>query len=243
MSGSAVTPVAFAATFPDGLTSAEAARRIAQFGPNAVVEPRAHPLRRVLRHFWSPVPWMLEATIALQLAIGEHVEAGMITALLVLNVALGLFQENRADAALALLKQRLSLRARVRRDGSWRECAAADLVPGDIVQLSLGVVVPADLRVMTGTLLIDQSMLTGESMPVEIGPGDTAYAGGLVRRGEAIGETVATGTRTYFGRTAELVRTAQCREQRAAHGARRGPQPDDPQLCDRGRHRGLRHHH
>src|SRR5579872_7075652 len=203
MNPPAAAPAESLATVQDGLTEAEAARRLAQFGPNAVVESRAHPLWRVLRHFWSPVPWMLEATIALQLAIGERVEAGMIAALLVLNVALGVFQENRADAALELLKERLSLRARVRRDGSWRECPAADVVPGDVVQLSLGAIVPADLQLLTGTLLVDQSMLTGESMPVEIGPGDTVYAGGLVRRGEAIGQTVATGTQTYFGRTAE----------------------------------------
>jgi H+-transporting ATPase len=104
MSFLAAGPGASLATFPDGLTGAEAARRLAQFGPNAVVEQRRHPLSRVLRHFWSPVTWMLEATIALQLAIGERVEAGMIAALLVLNVALGVFQENRAGAALALLK-------------------------------------------------------------------------------------------------------------------------------------------
>jgi H+-transporting ATPase len=200
--------VAPAALLPEGLTGAEAARRLAEFGPNAVVEPRAHPIWQILRHFWSPVPWMLETTIALQLTIGERVEAGMILALLVANVALGVFQENRANAALALLKQRLSLQARVRRDGAWRECPAAELVPGDIVQLSLGTVVPADLRLLSGSVLIDQSMLTGESIPVEKGPADAAYAGGLVRRGEAVGETTATGTRTYFGRTAELVRTA-----------------------------------
>jgi H+-transporting ATPase len=216
----AADPATSPAAFPDGLTAAEAARRLAQFGPNAVIESQAHPLWRVARHFWSPVPWMLEVTIALQLAIGERVEPSMIAALLMLNVALGVFQENRADAALALLKERLSLRARVRRDGAWCECPAADLVPDDIVQLSLGTVVPADVRLLTGALLIDQSMLTGESMPVEIGPGDTAYAGGLVRRGEAIGEIAATGARTYFGRTAELVRTAhvESSEQRTVLG-------------------------
>lgn len=144
----------------------------------------------------------------------------MIATLLILNVGLGVFQENRANTALALLKQRLALKARVRRDGVWAEAAAADLVPGDIVQLSLGGVVPADLRIIAGMLLLDQSMLTGESIPAEAEPGKVAYAGGLVRRGEATAEVVATGTRTYFGRAAELVRVAhvESSEQKAVLG-------------------------
>jgi H+-transporting ATPase len=198
-------------TQPDlssGLSGAEAERRLRQFGPNAVVEERVNLFRRVLRHFWAPVPWMLEATIALQLAIGQHLTALLIALLLVMNVALGVVQESRADAALALLKQRLSLRSRVRRDGAWLDLPAADLVPDDIVHVSLGEVVPADVTLLSGALLIDQSMLTGESVPVEMTPGKTAYAGGLVRRGEAVARVAATGTRTYFGRTAELVSVA-----------------------------------
>ncbi|MEJ1977128.1 MAG: HAD-IC family P-type ATPase [Acetobacteraceae bacterium] len=193
---------------PAGLSSAEAARRQTEFGPNAVAEEQIHPLKRVLLHFWSPVPWMLEATIVLQIVIGERIEALLVAALLILNVALGVFQEGRANAALALLKQRLALRVRVRRDGAWADALAAVLVPGDIVQVSLGSVVPADLRMIDGSLLLDQSMLTGESVPAETEPGKTVYAGALVRRGEAIAEVVATGTRTYFGRAAELVRIA-----------------------------------
>jgi H+-transporting ATPase len=206
-----------AAAAPDGLSAAEAARLLTEYGPNAVVEESAGVGRRILRHFWAPVPWMLEVTIALQLAIGERVEALMIATLLLANVALGVFQESRADAALALLKQRLALKARVRRDGIWSELAAAVLVPGDVVQVSLGSVVPADLRLVAGHLLLDQSMLTGESIPVEADAGATAYSSALVRRGEAIGEVVATGQRTFFGRTAELVRVAhvESSEQRA----------------------------
>ncbi len=205
---------------PGGLSSAEAARRLAEIGPNAVVEERVHPAARIARHFWSPVPWMLEATVILQIAIGERVEAGLIAVLLLLNVALGVFQESRATAALALLKERLALRARVLRDGAWIDAPAADLVPGDVVQLSLGSVVPADARIIAGTLLLDQSMLTGESMPAEAQRGKTAYAGALVRRGEATAEIVATGSHTYFGRAAELVRTAhvESSEQQAVMG-------------------------
>jgi H+-transporting ATPase len=151
---------------------------------------------------------MLEATIVLQMVIGQWVTASMIAALLILNVLLGAFQEIRADAALALLKKRLMLKARVRRDGTWMDGPAADLVPDDIVQISLGDVVPADITLIDGSLLLDQSMLTGESVPVETEAGGTAYAGGLVRRGAAIARVTATGTRTYFGRTAELVNLA-----------------------------------
>jgi len=191
-----------------GLTGAEARRRLQEIGPNAVVEKRIHPLQRAARHFWAPVPWMLEATVALQIALGQWLTASLIAALLLLNVVLGAIQETRADAALALLKQRLLLKSRVRRDGAWIDMPAAELVPGDIVEVSLGDVVPADLTLLGGSLLVDQSMLTGESIPVELEAGKTAYAGSLVRRGEAIAEVAATGTRTYFGRTAELVSAA-----------------------------------
>ncbi|HTX49684.1 MAG TPA: HAD-IC family P-type ATPase [Caulobacteraceae bacterium] len=203
-----------------GLSSAEAARRLAEFGPNAAPEEPEHPVKRILRHFWSPVPWMLEATVVLQLLIGERVEALMIVVLLLLNVALGVFQETRANATLQLLKQRLAPRAKVRRDGVWVDRPAADIVTGDIVQLSLGGIVPADLRVLDGAVLLDQSMLTGESIAVDVGPGKTAYAGALVRRGEATGEVAATGVHTFFGRTAELVRIAQVEssEQKAVMG-------------------------
>jgi len=193
---------------PAGLGAAEAERRRAEFGPNAVDEEKPHPLAQVARHFWSPVPWMLEASIVLQAVFGAWLPALMIAVLLLLNVALGVFQEGRANAALALLKRRLTLKVRLRRDGMWMDAPASDLVPGDVVQISLGSVVPADLRIIGGSLLLDQSMLTGESVPAEIGAGEEAYAGGLVRRGEAIAEVMATGTRTYFGRTAELVRVA-----------------------------------
>ena len=203
-----------------GLSTAEATARRAEFGPNTTVEQEVHPLKRWAVHFWAPVPWMLEATIVLQIAIGQRLSALLIAILLIVNVALGVFQENRANAALALLKQRLSLKCRVERDGAWIEAPAADLVPSDLVQISLGEVVPADIRLVKGSLLVDQSMLTGESIPVEIESGSTTYAGGLVRRGEAIAKVIATGRRTYYGRTAELVSTAhvESAEQKAVLG-------------------------
>ena len=193
---------------PNGLTSDEARRRLAKFGPNAVPDTALHPLRMALDKFWAPVPWMLEAAIVLELALGKYVEAGIIAALLVFNAALGLFQESRAQATLAALKSRLALNASVRRDGAWKTIQAVELVPGDVVKLSLGAVVAADVKLTAGEILLDQSMLTGESIPIEAGAGVQTYAGALVRRGEAVAEVTATGARTKFGRTAELVRTA-----------------------------------
>src|ERR1700729_653124 len=191
-----------------GLTTDEARRRLAKSGPNAMPDTSAHPIRRALEKFWAPVPWMLEADIVVELALGKYVEAGIIALLLVFNAALGLFQESRAQATLAALKSRLALNASVQRDGAWKTVPATEVVSGDVVKLSLGAVVAADVKLTRGEILLDQSMLTGESVPIEAGAGVQTYAGALVRRGEAVAEVTATGARTKFGRTAELVRTA-----------------------------------
>jgi H+-transporting ATPase len=193
---------------PSGLTSDEARSRLAKVGPNAMPDTSMHPLRMAVEKLWAPVPWMLEAAIALELVLGKYVEAAIIAGLLVFNAALGLFQESRAQATLAALKSRLALSASVRRDGAWKTVPAAELVPGDVVKLSLGGVVAADVHIASGEVLLDQSMLTGESVPIEAGAGVQTFAGALVRRGEAVAEVTATGARTKFGRTAELVRTA-----------------------------------
>jgi H+-transporting ATPase len=202
-------PAAMAKDHPSGgLSSDEARRRLQASGPNAMPDISAHPLRRALLKFWAPVPWMLEAAIVLELVLGKDVEAGIITCLLVFNAALGLFQEGRAQATLLALKSRLALSASVRRDDVWKIVPAAELVVGDVVKLSLGGVVAADVKLTDGEVLLDQSMLTGESVPIEAGAGVQTFAGALVRRGEAVAEVTATGARTKFGRTAELVRTA-----------------------------------
>jgi H+-transporting ATPase len=195
-------------TLAGGLSSAEAARLLQKDGPNAMPDTALHPLRRALHKFWAPVPWMLEAAVALELGLGKYVEAAMIAALLVFNAVLGLLQESRAQATLAALKSRLALNASVRRDGAWKTIPAAELVVGDLVKLSLGGVVAADATLRAGEVLLDQSMLTGESAPVEAAAGIQTFAGALVRRGEAVAAVTATGSRTKFGRTAELVRTA-----------------------------------
>lgn len=191
-----------------GLASDEARERLAKYGPNAVPDTAIQPWRMALAKFWAPVPWMLEAAIILQTVLHEYVEAAVIAGLLVFNAALGFFQEGRAQATLAALKSRLALTASVRRDGAWKNIPATELVPDDTVKLSLGGVVAADVKLVDGSILLDQSMLTGESVPIEAGPGLQTYAGALVRRGEATAIVTATGARTKFGHTAELVRTA-----------------------------------
>jgi H+-transporting ATPase len=191
-----------------GLTGDEARRRLENSGPNAMPDTAGHPLGRALAKFWAPVPWMLEAAIVLEVALGKYVEAAVIAVLLTFNAALGFFQEGRAQATLAALKSRLALNASVKRDNAWAIVPAASLVVGDVVKLSVGAVVAADVRVAQGSVLLDQSMLTGESVPIEAGAGFETYAGALVRRGEAVAEVTATGAHTKFGRTAELVRTA-----------------------------------
>jgi H+-transporting ATPase len=192
-----------------GLTSAEASERLQRFGTNAIAEPRPRSLVALARMFWGLVPWMLEGAIVIDLILGRWVEAGVIGALVVFNALLGFFQQTRAQRALGLLRQRLTVTARVRRDGRWQELPAAQLVPGDLVHLRVGDIVPADVGVTEGRVQVDQSQLTGESLPVDQEPGGTAYAGSLIARGEATGVVSATGARTYFGKTAELVRVAE----------------------------------
>lgn len=193
---------------PKGLTSDEARARLEKDGPNAMPDTSAHPLRNALAKFWAPVPWLLEASIVLELALHKYSEAAVIAALLIFNAALAYFQESRAQATLTALKSRLALNASVERDGAWKTVPASELVCGDIVKLSLGAVVAADVHLTGGSVQLDQSMLTGESLPIEAGAGFDTYAGALVRRGEATAVVTATGVRTKFGRTAELVRTA-----------------------------------
>ena len=210
--GTAATPSSSATPVEEiaakGLTSNEAQGRLEKDGPNAMPDTSVHPLRNALIKFWAPVPWLLEASIVLQVVLHKYFEAAVIAGLLVFNAALAYLQEGRAQATLTALKSRLALNASVQRDGAWKTIPAAELVCGDLVKLSLGGVVAADVHLVGGSVLLDQSMLTGESLPMEAGPGMDTYAGALVRRGEATAEVTATGVRTKFGRTAELVRTA-----------------------------------
>ncbi|WP_158742712.1 HAD-IC family P-type ATPase [Acidisphaera sp. L21] len=196
------TPVLQSAT---GLTEAEATRRLAQFGTNTMPDTVARPWRRAVGKFWAPVPWMLEAAIALELGLGKYFEASVIFGLLLFNSIIGLVQEGRAQQTLKALKSSLAMNAFVLRDGQWRVLQAARLVPGDTVKLSLGGVVAADADISDGQVLVDQSMLTGESVPIQANAGTRVYAGSLIRRGEAMAVVSTTGSHTKFGRTAELV--------------------------------------
>jgi H+-transporting ATPase len=192
-----------------GLTSEQAFERLKQYGPNAVAETRQNPLLVFLKKLWAPVPWMLEITILLELYLGKNTEAIVILVLLIFNAILSFTQENRAQNALALLRQKLTVQTRTRRDGRWTLVPAQDLVPGDIIHLRMGDLISADACLIDGLVEIDQSALTGESIPIEAGAGQVAYAGAVVKRGEATGEIIATGPGTKFGKTAELVREAK----------------------------------
>ena len=191
-----------------GLSAAEAGHRLPQFGANAIADRQVAAWRQLVAHLWAPVPWMLEAVIVLQLLLGRHLEASVIAVLLLFNAVVAYVQERRATDALALLRHQLHVRARVLRDATWQQIPAAQLVPGDVVHVRAGDLVPADLALFDGVVALDQAALTGESLPVDAGPGQPAYTGAIVCQGEATGEVVATGARTFFGRTAELVRSS-----------------------------------
>jgi len=192
-----------------GLSSAEARARLERDGRNEVPEKPDRPLLRFLRRFWGLSAWMLELIMVLSLALGKYSDLAVVTALLVVNAAIGFAQEGRTAAAVAMLRRRLQVGARVLRDGAWGTLPARELVRGDVVRLRRGDIIPADVRLTEGELALDQSALTGESAEVACGTGDTAHSGALVRRGECSAEVLATGTRTLFGRTTELVALAR----------------------------------
>lgn len=181
-----------------GLSSAEAARRLAANGPNAIPEVRRSRLKLLAGKFWAPVPWLLELAVVLELILGDYVQALVFAILLIFNAVLAFAQEGRAQAAVELLRQRLTVTARVERDGQWTQVPAGELVVGDLVHVRQGDLVPADLKLVDGRVELDQSALTGESRAVSAEPGDPGYSGSVVVRGEASGEVLATGTATFF---------------------------------------------
>jgi H+-transporting ATPase len=198
------------ATTADGLTVAEAALRLQRYGPNEIKEKSHNPIITFLAFFWGPIPWMIEVAAILAAVIHHWETFAIIIAMLLVNAGVGFWQRQKADHAIALLKQQIALLAVVRRNGQWVQTPAAELVPGDLVRVRLGDIVPADLKLFQGDyLLIDEAALTGESLPVEKHPGDVAYAGSVVRQGEMDALVVATGTSTYFGQTATLVEEAR----------------------------------
>ncbi len=197
------------ASSPDGLTQAEAQKRLLQYGPNEIEEKKTNPLLKFLGYFWGPIPWMIEVAVILSGVVRHWPDFGIILLLLVANALVGFWEERQASDAIAALKARLAIKARVKRDGKWTDPAARELVPGDVIRMRLGDIVPADARLLDGDPVeVDQSALTGESLPAERKPGEAVFSGSIIRRGEIGALVYATGTNTYFGKTAQLVQEA-----------------------------------
>ncbi len=192
-----------------GLSAAEAANRVREVGPNALEEKHVTLLQRILPYFWGPIPWMIEAAALLSLLTRDWNDFLVIATLLLFNAIIGFREEASAAGALAALKGQLALKARVLRDGEWREIEARDLAPGDIARIRLGDIIPADVKLIEGDYLsVDQAALTGESLPVGKTAGDVAFSGSIAKQGEMVAVVTGTGANTFFGRTAKLVETA-----------------------------------
>ncbi len=192
-----------------GLTSEEAGRRLEQFGPNALESKKEGPLKKFFGYFWGPIPWMIEVAAILSALVRHWDDFVIILALLVFNAVIGFWQEFKAANALEALKSQLAIKARVLRSGKWQDIDATELVPGDIARLRLGDIIPADVKLIDGDYLsVDQSALTGESLPVTKKVGGVAYSGSVAKQGEMVALVLSTGEETFFGRTAKLVEDA-----------------------------------
>jgi len=193
----------------EGLSGQEAAHRLEQYGPNALSQEKQSELKKLLSYFWGPIPWMIEIAALLSLLVQHWADLIIILVMLLFNAAIGFWEEHKAANALEALKGQLALRARALRDGKWTGVEAKDLVPGDVVRLRLGDVVPADAVCLEGDYLsVDQAALTGESLPVTRKVGQEIYSGSVVKQGEMVAMVSGTGANTFFGRTAKLVETA-----------------------------------
>jgi H+-transporting ATPase len=194
---------------PQGLAAAEAEQRLTRFGPNAISEKSTSAFVKFMGYLWGPIPWMIEAAAILSLIVRHWVDLAIIGALLLFNAVVGFWQEYQAGNAVAALKKKLALQSRVRRNGTWQMIDAKELVPGDIIRLRPGDIIPADAKLIEGDYLsVDQSALTGESLPVNKEKEDVVYSGAIAKQGEMIALVTATGAQTYFGRTARLVASA-----------------------------------
>ena len=193
-----------------GLSSSEAENRLKKFGPNEIQSKKASPILKLLKKFVGPISLMLFAITGLSISLGKYIDAYIILGLVVFNALAGFLEEYKADNTLELLKQKLSVMVSVKRNGSWAKLPSKSIVPGDIIRLRMGDIVPADCKVIEGDYVsVDQSMLTGESLPVDKKAGDLLYSSSVVKGGEATGLVVSTGSNTSFGKTTELVKTAR----------------------------------
>ncbi|MGA8728309.1 MAG: plasma-membrane proton-efflux P-type ATPase [Terracidiphilus sp.] len=193
----------------DGLSQAEAEKRLTQYGPNAITEKKTNVLLKFFSYFWGPIPWMIEGAVILSGVVRHWMDLSIILFLLFSNAVVAFWEEHQAGNAIAALKAKLAVNARAKRDGKWTTPKASELVPGDVVRLRLGDIIPADARLLEGdSVEVDQSALTGESLPVTIKPGGAVFSGSILRQGEIDALVYATGTNTYFGKTAQLVEEA-----------------------------------
>jgi H+-transporting ATPase len=194
---------------PDGLSEAEAQKRLTQYGPNEIEEKKTNSFLKFLTYFWGPIPWMIEAAVILSAVARHWPDFFIILLLLLANAVVGFWEEHQAGNAIAALKAKLSINARVRRDGKWTTPEARELVPGDVIRVRLGDIVPADARLLEGDPIeVDQSALTGESLPATRKSGEAVFSGSIIRQGEIDAMVYATGVNTYFGKTAQLVQEA-----------------------------------
>ncbi len=194
---------------PDGLTQAEAQKRLTQYGPNEIEEKKTNPFLKFLTYFWGPIPWMIEGAVILSGVVRHWLDFFIILLLLVSNAVVGFWEEHQAGNAIAALKAKLAIKATVKRDRKWINPAARELVPGDVIRVRLGDIVPADARLLAGDPVeVDQSALTGESLPATRKTGEAVFSGSIIRQGEIDAMVYATGENTYFGRTAQLVQEA-----------------------------------
>src|ERR1039457_2845867 len=193
----------------EGLSQAEAQKRLTQYGPNEIEEKKINPFLKFLTYYWGPIPWMIEGAVILSGVVRHWPDFFIILLLLIANGVVGFWEEREAGNAIAALKAKLAVNARVKRDGKWVTPAARELVPGDVIRLRLGDIVPADARLLEGDPVeVDQSALTGESLPVTRKPGEAVFSGSIIRRGEIGAMVYGTGANTYFGKTAQLVQEA-----------------------------------
>ena len=193
-----------------GLSSSECNKRLREYGENILEATKKSIWLRLVSFFWGPIPWMIEIAAILSGFLHRWPDFIMIIALLLINAVLGFFQEYKANNAIEALKEKLALKARVLRNGIWKTIEAKDLVPGDIIAVKLGNIIPADIKLAKGEYLsVDQSALTGESLPVDKKTGDMAFAGTITKLGEMTGIVTETGFKTFFGRTAKLVTIAK----------------------------------
>lgn len=193
----------------DGLSDSDAGKRLDIFGSNEIAEKKTNPFLDFLLRYWGPMPWLLELAMALSFILRHYLEGVIIFLLLTINAVIGHVHSRGSQKAVELLKKKLAVKAKVLRDKKWAMMESKELVPGDIITVGLGDIVPADSKIISGELSIDQSALTGESLPAETHESDIVYSSSVVRRGEARCVIVNTGASTYFGKTAELVKTAK----------------------------------